>query len=464
LDFFNKIYILNLHGNKNIQETCPDGSPDDGVFNIKQGTTIFFFIKNGKNALKEKTIQYADLFGRQDYKYNFLEENCINDISWNSWKPETPNFRFKPIERDFKSEYEMGWSLDDIFEMKKSGFNTTHDKFAIALSRSDIIRNVEQLLSTESEDEARNIFTLCKQSQWTYDWAMEILEEEDWREFVTKCAYRPFDVRWTVYHPCVLRWRREDVNDHLFYNENMALISNKDIEYGQFQHVFVSNIITDHHTVSSKEVNYVFPLYCFNKKHEKNVNYSIKFIHFIQSAYNITLTTKQEDGYCQNISAEDIFSYIYAILNHPTYRTKYSNLLTEGFPKIPFTEKIEIFKKLVKYGRELIELHLLKNIEITQSVPVLKNGSNIIEKGYPKYDEKNGFLYINKKQYFENIDSETWFYSVGRYQVLKNWLKERKGTHLGIDMLNEFIRIHCSIIETLKITSEMEQEFGNWPI
>ena len=45
IDSFDKIYILDLHGNSNIKETQPDGSPDHNVFDIKQGVSINIFVK-----------------------------------------------------------------------------------------------------------------------------------------------------------------------------------------------------------------------------------------------------------------------------------------------------------------------------------------------------------------------------------------------------------------------------------
>jgi predicted helicase len=42
---FDEIFILNLHGNAMKKEKCPDGSKDENVFNIRQGTAITFFIK-----------------------------------------------------------------------------------------------------------------------------------------------------------------------------------------------------------------------------------------------------------------------------------------------------------------------------------------------------------------------------------------------------------------------------------
>lgn len=45
---FDKIYILNLHGNSKKKETCPDGSKDENVFDIMQGVSINIFVKKSK--------------------------------------------------------------------------------------------------------------------------------------------------------------------------------------------------------------------------------------------------------------------------------------------------------------------------------------------------------------------------------------------------------------------------------
>ena len=46
MNTFNKIYILDLHGNSNKKEKAPDGSEDKNVFDIKTGVSIFFGVKN----------------------------------------------------------------------------------------------------------------------------------------------------------------------------------------------------------------------------------------------------------------------------------------------------------------------------------------------------------------------------------------------------------------------------------
>jgi len=45
MNSFNEIYVLDLHGNSLKKETCPDGSKDKNVFDIRQGVAILFMIK-----------------------------------------------------------------------------------------------------------------------------------------------------------------------------------------------------------------------------------------------------------------------------------------------------------------------------------------------------------------------------------------------------------------------------------
>jgi predicted helicase len=48
LTTFDKVYILDLHGNAKKKETAPDGGKDENVFDIMQGVSINIFIKKRK--------------------------------------------------------------------------------------------------------------------------------------------------------------------------------------------------------------------------------------------------------------------------------------------------------------------------------------------------------------------------------------------------------------------------------
>lgn len=51
---FDKIYILDLHGNARKKETAPDGSKDENVFGIMQGVSINIFVKMPKKQQNKK--------------------------------------------------------------------------------------------------------------------------------------------------------------------------------------------------------------------------------------------------------------------------------------------------------------------------------------------------------------------------------------------------------------------------
>ena len=78
LETFDKIYILNLHGNSNIKEICPDGSKDENVFDIMQGVSINIFVKiNKKKKEILGKIYHSEIYGIREYKYNLLFNNEI---------------------------------------------------------------------------------------------------------------------------------------------------------------------------------------------------------------------------------------------------------------------------------------------------------------------------------------------------------------------------------------------------
>jgi predicted helicase len=49
MEIFDKIYILDLHGNSKKKETALDGGKDENVFDIQQGVSINIFVKKRNN-------------------------------------------------------------------------------------------------------------------------------------------------------------------------------------------------------------------------------------------------------------------------------------------------------------------------------------------------------------------------------------------------------------------------------
>jgi len=151
----------------------------------------------------------------------------------------------------------------------------------------------------------------------------------------------------------------------------------------------------------------------------------------------------------------NVLDYVYAVLHSPNYRYRYREFLKSDYPKIPYPINNEIFRDLVKLGADLRQIHLLQSsivYNFITSFPI--TGSNEVPKA-PEY--KNGRVYINKDQYFEDVPEVAWNFYIGGYQPAQKWLKDRKGRVLNADDINHYQKIIVALTETDRIMKEIDQ-------
>ena len=165
---------------------------------------------------------------------------------------------------------------------------------------------------------------------------------------------------------------------------------------------------------------------------------------------------KLTDRYKHAPAPEEIYYYIYAILDSNIYRTKYGEFLKIDFPRIPFTGDYKLFGKMAGYGKKLVDLHLLKTQEL--NYPAVKyqgKGNDKVEK--VNYDSKEGRIYINDTQYFEGIPEKVWQYQIGGYQVLSKWLKDRKKRVLTLDDTKHYCKVAMSLKKTIEVQKTIDE-------
>src|SRR5690554_643356 len=138
LECFDKIYILDLHGNSKKREVAIDGSTDQNVFDIMQGVSINIFIKTGdkkKNTLGN--LFHYDLYGKRNLKYDYLNSNTLRSIDWKLLNPNMPYYFFTQKEFADRKKYENGFKVDSIFLQSNAGLATEFDKFVIQDSKKE---------------------------------------------------------------------------------------------------------------------------------------------------------------------------------------------------------------------------------------------------------------------------------------------------------------------------------------
>ncbi len=486
LEEFDVIYIMNLHGNSKKKEFSPDGSSEENVFDIQQGVAIGLFIRRkGKKTTLAK-LHYADIWGGRAEKYAFLETHDVGNTSWVEVTPSEPAYLFKPQSTEVKKEYESGWRLHHAMGENGDpapGIITTHDEFAVSWNSAEAKAKINQFLSTTNEQEARLMWRLCTQNQWQYDRAKIALLNEPWENDVCPILYRPFDVRWTVYNSHVAVHRRVRVMRHMRSGANLALCVSRGFEIQTgYEHVFCSDSIIQHHTVSIKEVNFLFPLYLYYPLSDRHANFSDNFVAHIATQVRLTYIGNGKGDLVHNFGPEDIFHYIYAIFHSPTYRTRYAEFLKIDFPRLPVTSDTALFTDLVAKGAELVDLHLLRlpgssgvggnggaAILLTpgkQGISFPHSGTGIVEKVVyiaPKESEP-GRVAINSTQFFMGIDRDIWEAQIGGYQPLEKWLKDRKGRKLSMDDILHYMRIVIALRETQRIMAEIDGLIPGWPL
>ena len=476
MNSFDDIYILDLHGNAKKKEKCPDGSKDENVFDIQQGVAITLFVKKDNKDSKCQ-VHHFDFYGMRQSKYDLLWEKDILKIKWNKTNPNTPHYLFKPRDERLLKKYNKGISLPEIFKLNSVGIVTARDEFTIKQSPDDVWNTIQKFLKM-SDEEARNHFNLGKDVRdWKVAFARkDLLDSGPDKEKLIKIAYRPFDYRYTYYtghSRGFLCMPRKDIMINM-QEENLGLISVRQVAENNFNHTFISNsIIESRMTLSNKGIAYIYPLYILSNGEDKMFFGMVREpdVQFGSGTKTKSGLTKTEnftnefrdyitDKYKNFFNAEQILGYIYAILHSPTYRTKYVEFLKMDFPRIPFTDDEEMFKELSKIGRELIQHHLLK--ESSTEINCRIDGKTNFK--VEKVSYENGKVWINNDRYFDNVPQAIWDFYIGGYQVLDKWLKERKKHEITLTYqdIDHFIKVVNVLDFTIKTMERIDELTGEW--
>jgi hypothetical protein len=100
---------------------------------------------------------------------------------------------------------------------------------------------------------------------------------------------------------------------------------------------------------------------------------------------------------------------------------------------------------LGKLGEKLRRLHLMDGVKPRQRLAKYdKTGNDVVE----KIEHKNGQIWINATQFFDNVPSDVWNFYIGGYQPAQKWLKDRKGQTLNYDDIEHYQKIICVLKET----------------
>ncbi len=436
---FDKIYVLDLHGNSTKKETSPDGSKDENVFDIKTGVSIILGVKKSEIKNKELAQVYkTDFYGVRRDKFEKIENAFIDSLKWVKLPENTDLWT---LEGAGKFEYKKGFSVAELFPKNTTGIFTLGDSFIIDENKDVLSKRVEEFLQNDiSENELKTKYDLGKNYA---GWIIKNKKDKKIKNLsdsFIKYTYRPFDFKYTSLDNNIV-WRpRTQVMTHLAREDNYAILFSRQGQAANpnyFDTISISkNPVDLNYFRRGGEI--VCPLYLYTEQGEKVPNLDKEIWDKINEVVGETMP-------------ENILDYIYAILHSPKYRETYKEFLKIDFPRVPYPIDKKEFDRLVKLGTKLRGLHLMTDPECENLITTYpESGSDVVEK--VKFE--NGNVYINDTQYFGNVPEVSWNFYIGGYQTAQKYLKDRKGRNLTSDEIEHYQKIIKVLFETDKLMKE----------
>lgn len=482
MNTFDQMYFIDLHGSNKPKEIAPDGGKDENVFDIEQGVAISILIK--KKGL-EKKVCHTEVWGTREIKYEYSLNRDINQINWEISIPSAPFYLFKPQSEILKRKFTEYVSLGSIFLKNSLGVFTHRDYFLIDCSQDELLKRMKKFQSLNSFEEVSVTFGLDNTRDWKIENALKEIKKNDIA--IEPYSYRPLDKRSICYNQEMFDRgcsRFELMKSFLYSKNNFGLISGRAGQnvtpHLDWNLIFCSKEISDANLFSRGGAT-VFPAYLAAKKVGLFVNEPIQ--KYGTKAYDtdeyelIENFTKEfrtfiNDKYNKTYTPEQILGYIYAILHSPTYRNKYAEFLKIDFPRIPFADNSQTFEELSQLGYALVQMHLLN--QLPQGGDYLGMGAykgdddNVVNKpvfsAYPPPHNQGsiGRLYINAKQYFDNVSEAVYNFHIGGYQVLDKYLKDRKTRTLTIDEIENVENVVKVLAFTIKQMEQIDTLTTDW--
>ncbi|TRX16097.1 type ISP restriction/modification enzyme [Flavobacterium franklandianum] len=466
LKTYDKIFTIDLHGNSRKNEVSPDGSIDQNVFDIMQGVSINLFVKTGRKKQENLAeVFHYDLYGKREFKYNFLSENSFKSIIWKNVNNIFPDYYFVPKNYDILVDYEAGFFINELFITKSSGIKTSNDAFLVSLDKKSLIDNIKSNFQIEPNLDA-----------------------------IKKYSYKPFIEKYIYYDDKLIgRSRKEFMSNFISKNNLGICIMRNLVNTDSFSSILLTNNLLDINFYGFQ--TYCLPLYLYPEttaqqtldgNNSRTPNLNPEIVKQIAAGLGLSFTNEKEtEGevcfansnelrpeFRQSFAPIDLLDYIYAVLHSPSYREKYKEFLKIDFPRVPYPKNPRQFIDLVELGSQLRQIHLLESPIVSNYITQYpEDGDNVVVK--PKYEQRNyvvennsithndtpkpiGRVFINETQYFANVPEVAWNFYIGGYQPAQKWLKDRKGRELSYEDILHYQKIIVALSETSRIMEEID--------
>ena len=350
---FDRIEVVDLHGNVKRFEPAPSGVRDENVFGIAQGIALATFTKSTMPS--GATVARSDLWGQRTAKLERLSQAVGGEpLPFAQFSPTAPWFAFVAEQPSIPREYWRAPLLTDLMPIHSTVPVTARDHFVVARTTEELLERIAHFSNPRVSDAKirAKYFQRTRSHRyepgdtrsWKLSAAREIIRDAgDPQQFIRRCLYRPFVWRYVFWHPAMIDWPRAEFTRHL-ENGNLALIARRQ-------------------SIAGREANFFWVTDCLplDGVIRSDNRGSESFFPLWRVAADEQPADEQNrvsNFNSEQISPAELFAYVYALFHSPTYRARYSGCLGMEFPRVLMLHSQELFATLAKIGQQLIELHL----------------------------------------------------------------------------------------------------------
>ena len=467
---FSHLYVYNLRGN---QRTAGELSRREGgkVFDSGSRATVAvtFLVKDpaheGPAVLHYRDI--GDYLSRED-KLRIVEESQIDTLEWETITPNAQGDWINQRDPNYESWQSIGEGQAPIFASYTAGVQTNRDAWVYNFSLPGLRDSAQRLIETYNEERERihrtraanlkagaKVRDLVTNDETRIKWTSGLYSDLAKNQIITYDAgatycglYRPFCKQWLnasdgiIHRPAVLhRYFPTPGHDNIAFIviapradiggfAVLAVNSLPDLSFytytGQFFPRWTWEPVGGRHAAEAGMLD----LSGGEDAEESStaVGQEGEVLGGYRRVDNITDATLRsyQAAYGLEVTKDDVFYYVYALLHSPEYRTRYGADLKKSLPHIPLVSSREDFVAFITAGRGLADL---LHVEKMRYARVRQDGR--------LHDDKTSIVY-NEHVTISGIPIQAQDYLLGSRSAL-DWLLERYrvSTHKASGIVND---------------------------
>ena len=491
---FTSLYILNLRGNS---RTSGERAKLEGenLFPVRVPIAISILVKNPSKEGSSK-IYYSDIGTNLSKSAKSAILQSAKSIKGINWTEITPNQK-----GDWINQRDESFDSFDVLGVKKSssssgqpifgtyspGAVTGRDAWIYNFSAEKVkanARSAVEFFNSEATRLAGRLETTPDLDSTRFSWTRESRRDLAGgrryaydAEAISHAMYRPFCRQWMYSHSDLITGGGSVFN--LFPGDNSGQIGLYITGVGTSKpfSVLAIDSLPDLNFWGSDGGQF-FPRYRYETVFSSELLAPLEDTESrAMRTDNITddIHRSYRASFGEQVTKDDIFYYLYGLLQSPTYRVKFDSSLKKALPRIP---KVRDFRSFSDAGRKLADLHL--GYETVEPYPldqkIAENADYRVEK--MRYVNQDGILDKSTVVYNSNVtiagipleahefvlgsrSAVDWI--VERYQAKtdkasgivndpNDWAEEQGNPRYILDLLARIVTVS---VETMKIVKSL---------